>query len=560
MGEKRSSDDFEESSELGRKRVKMRDLDSVLRSEEMIKAKHHPFSVEKENSDEVSKDATKTISHFTRAEITAMVDPAARSLDLNTVVCVANNSASGDTLACSNKLSSFGKDDIGHDVNLPTSRGFGWDLNAEDVSNSLNQDPFYPYKNHENLKSGDASECGSTTGPLEEKDPMRVWKEMKQNGFLSSSHGGIPVPKPRGRKSKSDGLKKKMELAKREQVDRFAKIAAPSGLLNELNPGIINHVRNSKQVHSIIEALVRSEKLENRHAKQANSTKSGTKEISDRKDMENVNDLGINRVGLSHDDGSLSTLSASESVLFNHSGRHSDVSKLERWIFGKTSCSSSHANQDNKDDILALKLSSSITMASENTSSLSNEESANLTSVSSLSVKAASVASQWLELLHQDTKGRLAALRRSKKRVQSVIHTELPFLMSREFSCNQENDPYVMKNSAAGCSDNASVHADVHQARWSALFEQMDKGLSEEEKQLESWLNQVKEMQLHCERGLQHFHYSAFQGSQWLGTSDNNSRLEEVNNSERELAITAAAASIYSTCSFLLSTENLPCF
>ncbi|CAL5364003.1 unnamed protein product [Camellia sinensis] len=592
MGEKRSSDDFEESSELGRKRVKMRDLDSVLHSEgidthypkstEMIKAKHHPFSVEKKKSDEVSKDATKTISDFTRAEITAMVDPAARSLDLNTEVCVANNSASGDTLACSNKLSSFGKDDIGHDVNLPTSRGFGWDLNAEDVSNSLNQDPFYPYKNHENLKSGDASECGSTTGPLEEKDPMRVWKEMKQNGFLSSSHGGIPVPKPRGRKSKSDGLKKKMELAKREQVDRFAKIAAPSGLLNELNPGIINHVRNSKQVHSIIEALVRSEKLENRHAKQANSTKSGTKEITDRKDMENVNDLGINRVGLSHDDGSLSTLSASESVLFNHSGRHSDLSKLERWIFGKTSCSSSHANQDNKDDILALKLSSSITMASENTSSLSNEESANLTSVSSLSVKvlenskklngnfkghiqrnlklSASVASQWLELLHQDTKGRLAALRRSKKRVQSVIHTELPFLMSREFSCNQENDPYVMKNSAAGCSDNASVHADVHQARWSALFEQMDKGLSEEEKQLESWLNQVKEMQLHCERGLQHFHYSAFQDSQWLGTSDNKSRLEEVNNSERELAITAAAASIYSTCNFLLSTENLPCF
>ncbi|GMP23671.1 hypothetical protein CsSME_00001188 [Camellia sinensis var. sinensis] len=549
MGEKRSSDDFEERIDT-----------HYPKSTEMIKAKHHPFSVEKEKSDEVSKDATKTISDFTRAEITAMVDPAARSLDLNTEVCVANNSASGDTLACSNKLSSFGKDDIGHDVNLPTSRGFGWDLNAEDVSNSLNQDPFYPYKNHENLKSGDASECGSTTGPLEEKDPMRVWKEMKQNGFLSSSHGGIPVPKPRGRKSKSDGLKKKMELAKREQVDRFAKIAAPSGLLNELNPGIINHVRNSKQVHSIIEALVRSEKLENRHAKQANSTKSGTKEITDRKDKENVNDLGINRVGLSHDDGSLSTLSASESVLFNHSRRHGDLSKLERWTFGKTSCSSSHANQDNKDDILALKLSSSITMASENTSSLSNEESANLTSVSSLSVKAASVASQWLELLHQDTKGRLAALRRSKKRVQSVIHTELPFLMSREFSCNQENDPYVMKNSAAGCSDNASVHADVHQARWSALFEQMDKGLSEEEKQLESWLNQVKEMQLHCERGLQHFHYSAFQDSQWLGTSDNNSRLEEVNNSERELAITAAAASIYSTCNFLLSTENLPCF
>nr|DAD25342.1 TPA_asm: hypothetical protein HUJ06_026806 [Nelumbo nucifera] len=24
---------------------------------------------------------------------------------------------------------------------------------------------------------------------------MKLWKEMKQNGFLSSSHGGIPVNK-----------------------------------------------------------------------------------------------------------------------------------------------------------------------------------------------------------------------------------------------------------------------------------------------------------------------------------------------------------------------------
>ncbi|KAA8533974.1 hypothetical protein F0562_031491 [Nyssa sinensis] len=138
----------------------------------------------------------------------------------------------------------------------------------------------------------DTLECGSTTGPLEEKDPMILWKEMKQNGFLSSSHAGIPTPKPHGRKSKNDGLKKKMELAKREQVDRFAKIAAPSELLTDLNPGIINHVRNSKQVHSIIEALVKSEKLKNHKAgsKQGILTKSGTKEISDRKkDLENAN-------------------------------------------------------------------------------------------------------------------------------------------------------------------------------------------------------------------------------------------------------------------------------
>ncbi|KAA8533973.1 hypothetical protein F0562_031490 [Nyssa sinensis] len=247
----------------------------------------------------------------------------------------------------------------------------------------------------------------------------------------------------------------------------------------------------------------------------------------------------------------------SDSVYLNseHMGGDGDSSMIERRVFGG---SSSHCNHESEDDVLSLKLSSSINMASENTSSLSNDESENLTSVSSLSVKAATVASQWLELLHQDIKGRLAALRRSKKRVQSVIHTEFPFLMSREFLSNQENDAYQMKNSAAGYADNTT--GDVHRARWSALFDKMDKALSEEEKQLESWLNQVKEMQLHCERGLQRFQCNATHGLQQLETLENDPRLEEADYSARELAVQAAAASIYSTCNFLLSKENLPCF
>ncbi|CAA2982438.1 uncharacterized protein LOC111379221 [Olea europaea subsp. europaea] len=72
------------------------------------------------------------------------------------------------------------------------------------------------------------------------------------------------------------------------RIDRFAKFATPSGLLNGLNPGIINHVRNSKQVHSIIEALVRSERSENRYSgsKQDNQTKCSTKEFNDKEDLE----------------------------------------------------------------------------------------------------------------------------------------------------------------------------------------------------------------------------------------------------------------------------------
>jgi hypothetical protein len=131
---------------------------------------------------------------------------------------------------------------------------------------------------------------------------------------------------------------------------------------------------------------------------------------------------------------------------------------------------------------------------------------------------AADVASQWLELLHQDIKGRLSgnalftiiqgcseffffsspvcdcftnnffdnvycsvntALRRSKKRVRAVITTELPFLISKEFSSNQENE-----NSTDRFSHSAS--ADMHHAKWSTMFDQMEKALTEEEKQLVS--------------------------------------------------------------------------
>lgn len=259
-------------------------------------------------------------------------------------------------------------------------------------STSVNHGPFSPNKHYEQLKLRDASECGSTCGPLEEKDPMKVWKEMKQNGFMSSSHGGVPMPRPRGRKTKADGLKKKMEFARREQVDRFAKIAAPSGLLSGLNPGIINHVRNSKQVHSIIEALVRSERRENCHAgnKQENQTKTGRLESSDRKDLESLNWSGMNRFNIFRENGYLNTLSGSRKTIncpmsSEHIGEEND-SMVEKTGFDRSHCLS-YSNLKIEEDILALKLSSSGTMASVNMSSLSNEESANLTSVSSLSVK-----------------------------------------------------------------------------------------------------------------------------------------------------------------------------
>ena len=117
------------------------------------------------------------------------------------------------------------------------------------------------------------------------------------------------------------------------------------------------------------------------------------------------------------------------------------------------------------------------------------------------------MASQWLELLHQDIKCRVSgknsfkiidatktmilvvlenlslflfsALRRSKKRVRAVVTTELPFLISKEFPADQENDPSVLFNGASRAST-----VDNHKNRWMALFKQLEQTLSEEEKQL----------------------------------------------------------------------------
>ncbi|KAJ9553343.1 hypothetical protein OSB04_017388 [Centaurea solstitialis] len=379
---------------------------------------------------------------------------------------------------------------------------FDLDLNSQDVSSSISHDPFQ-----------DAlSECGSTCGSVAgDQDSMRIWKQMKQNGFLSSSsHGGVlppPMPKPRGRKRGNESVfKKKIEMAKREQVSRFAKVAAPSGLLNELNPGIINHVRNRRQVHSIIENLVRSSRNKNSECKQGDGT---------------VNHSSGSFCWSGGDDGS--SLRDSEAI-----------------VRSKSSYQSLNPNKECEDNGLALKLSSAVsTVVSENLSSLSNEEPSNISTVDSLSVKGANVASQWLELLHQDIKGRLAALRRSKKRVRAVTQTELPFLIS----CDQENDP-----SNQGSNE-------MHKHRWAALFCQMDKSLSEEEKHLENSLNQVNEMLLHCEHGLHRFpppNGVALQSKQIFP------KVEPI--LDKDLAVRAAAAAIYSTSNFLKSAENLPCF
>ncbi|XP_008792339.2 uncharacterized protein LOC103708983 [Phoenix dactylifera] len=432
--------------------------------------------------------------------------------------------------------------------NKLNSVGIGVDLNAIEVSSMVEQNPFYPYKKLGQVKSVDASESGSTTGPVEESEPLRIWKEMKQNGFLSSSHGGIPMPKQRAcqPRKRKDEFRRKAEFARREQANRFTKIAAPSGLLSGLNPGIINHVRNSKQVHSIIEAIVRSEKLDgqtqNRFTDQMGSESNDTNDR--RKPYNYAHGSATNQLNLS-----LNKLSVPSSL-----DRGVDMHMAEDKFRCEISTTQFSTKDDN--DALTLKLSSAITETSENASGASTDyHSANQDNITSLSLKAATVSSQWLDLLQQDIKGRLAALRRSRRRVRNVIQTELPYLLSTEFSFSQENDPSFVHSSEAQCLKKPSQ--EMHVARWRSLFSQMDKALYEEGKHLENWLKQVQEMQLHCQKGL---NYVCVEGLSKFGSSEDSSKLKKSEAHEQEYAVRAAAASIYSTCNLIMTTENVPCF
>ncbi|KAL5710042.1 hypothetical protein ACHQM5_020654 [Ranunculus cassubicifolius] len=571
-------------SEFNCKRLKLQDLDSQIPSQ----------GTGIHNSESLVCEQDESRLHFGKKQEVPENTKAPELMLLDTLSQPQSASCLSSHLldSNSNPIELSANKDRHHNPNFVSAKSVGLSINADNGISSANQNPFYPYKLTGNAKSAEASECGSSTGPLEENESYRRWKEMKRNGFLSSAHGGIPVPDQTQRlkkrkmeqlkKKKPDSLKKKMEIAKREQVHRFTKIAAPSGLLNGLNPGIINHVRNSKQVHSIIEALVRSERhksniqntpvehisnIQNTSVEHiSNIQNTSVEHISNIQNtpvehISNIQNTSVEHISniqkLKHSENNHDTvasqdpeirLSLSErlrpkdyqvSLASEHKGRR-DNTEIEGMLFYDETSGVSQITTDRKDGVLGAKLSSfqSTTLKQFGAS---NEEAGSHTSVSSLSARAATVASQWLELLNQDIKGRLAALRRSKKRVQAVIETELPFLMRKEFS--------------SGKCPNSAI-SDMHRARWTALFGQMEKALTEEGRHLENKLNQVKEMQLQCERGLQCVNWPALQS---LGRSENVPR-PKMDTAERELAVRAAAASIYSTCNYVKATDAVSCF
>ncbi|CAN6835745.1 unnamed protein product [Brassica oleracea] len=168
---------------------------------------------------------------------------------------------------------------------------------------------------------------------------------------------------------------------------------------------------------------------------------------------------------------------------------------------------------------------------SDHALSLTNTEQAKV-----LAVEAATVASQWLEFLHQDLSERLSAVKESKNRADDTLKAELPLLVSsskESSSANQE------------CTSGDETVTKAHKMKWSAKFDEFKKRLNDEEKDLESTLNHAKDMQSRCNEGLRQMNEASV-GK--YGTDQ-----------EANLAVQTAAASIFSTCRYLLSKmKSLP--
>ncbi|PKA66984.1 hypothetical protein AXF42_Ash004474 [Apostasia shenzhenica] len=450
------------------KRLKMRDLDSLLLSEQgrvsseitmvtAIKLSDEPSPIPMDNTSVEAAETAQSSGFGKILQSTILETEKNKEI---TSPCLPTKSRSG----------------IEPDAYISDPAAVVVDLN----------NPFYPYKKLGEVKSTTTSECGSTTGPVENNESMRRWKEMKENGFLTSFRGTAIIPKPRGRPPKrkkcEDGMKKN-ETLKRDQVNRYLNVAAPTGLLSGLNPGIIKHVRNSKQVNSIIEAMLQSEKLEQQEL------------LSGRKETPTIiaSDVDLCRKRAFDLASNGQREQVGEPNVPEHNFNHVAYNRVE---------ANSGLNEED-DDGLALKLSSGLSKASEHASSATElDVLRNPDDINSLSFKAASVASQWLELIQLDIKGRLAALRRSKKRVKNAIQIELPYLLSEDLAPDQENRSLSAHSSVPGSLKKATL--DSHMVQWKALFSQMERSLLEEGKHLGRWLRQVEDLQLQCEKGLKY--------------------------------------------------------
>nr|XP_034921358.1 uncharacterized protein LOC118054033 [Populus alba] len=324
-------------------------------------------------------------------------------------------------------------------------------------------------------------------GSIEEKDAMRVWLELKQNGFLSPSPLPLsaskprpaPMPNKKRERHRNAGFSEKPELAKVRRVDGLTKVAvSASGLLKKINPGTTPSVGMlpTPKKHSemrrigVPNGFLKVLKVEPTNMYSRISPPCGL--------LNEFNPGIINRIRSSKQEkrsgendviGCPNSSSGSDQLGLCSKGPSDHL--CVKTEYDEEVGDLGIAVRRDKDE---LKSSLSSVTASENaSSSVLDEVSASTARGSSLSLEDATAASQWLQCLHHDITWRLEASMRGRTRIQNAIQRELPALMLKEFSDDQETDFLAAKRFV-------SLNMDVHKAKWINQFDRMDKTPNEE--------------------------------------------------------------------------------
>ncbi|KAH9294760.1 hypothetical protein KI387_038348 [Taxus chinensis] len=398
---------------------------------------------------------------------------------------------------------------------------------------------------------------------------------------------------------KNEVLLQKKEVAKKETVSKFSRVTAPSGLLADLNPGIINRVRNSKQVHAIIEAVVGPDVLtayedskqnyiqepkinaQRRTLGESHPTDKVDNDHSEVVDLHNGNNDALHR----HEQfGSVEGLkwkleermTTAMDAHLQSEERLTDASLLDeafecldaradmippigcnRNQFYLKQVAGEHCNKQGTFNCHCHYCHPGESSGTDSTCS------------ASLSRKAATMASHWLEVYYQDVKGRLAALKRSRKRVRTLIKEVFSYAHLDPKSSS--HDHMELFGKVSNNDKHANMLLDVerdHVEKWRTLFTHMDQRLNVEGTQLETSLQQIKGMQAHCKWGLQEAQAGRpddHQAQNPGGLEDKfrhwtQSMVASGKTIERHYAVGAAAASIYSTANYVTTSEDVPCF
>ncbi|KAF9595122.1 hypothetical protein IFM89_037222 [Coptis chinensis] len=497
MGEKRSDVETGEKSEIF-KRIKTEDLESELCPKESSireAAKDQPHSDKDEEITEIAKESSNLMSDSQQAETTG----------LNKTSLLRHTSSSGfrdlDTGKCLSATELNEETDVAKPVcNVTTAHAY------DGLSSVISSHSGLDFITEERLLN-----VGSSTFPLENNDTLILGKVVKESDLALSPSLHKQILVQQVWKSRKDVLKENMEI------------------------------KRSKQVHSIIEALVKSEKREiDSQSALMGQSKIGIKEVRDGKKYLEGQKGGFGDLDVAAERTYGDTYGASQFT--------SDQKDEKLMTYNK--------GPEDPTDISFLSVQAwvkQVSLSNFNEKKEQRNGTFRMVVVPLCFCKCFFTMAGTTVSGYQQPSFCIKAVRREFK---AVIQKELPSLLSKSVAPKQENGIHSRQSSTALFSD--STTSDLHGKRWATLFHQMENKLLEEERHLVSSLQQMKEMQVHCEWGLQCAKQNGLQLDKSGNASGNDTFLylsKEAENREKELAIRAAAASIYSTSNFIMPRD-----